>query len=114
MAQEPGYFAKLYSMGALVGTQGQGRVSTPIALSPTTTRVTCVPANSKRIACVIQNIHATADCYVYFGEDTNPVAIIYHGGGSLQVDNDLPWTGSIDVAGVGATSQLVGTEISER
>lgn len=109
---EPGYWGKLFSLAALTGNYGQGRISTPVAVSPTTARVTAVPANGKRVACFLQNVHASADCYIYFGQDTNPVAIIYHGGGYFQVDKDLPWTGNIDAAGVGATSQLIGTEIT--
>jgi len=108
---EQGFLGRVVGLGALLGQPNQGRRSTPIAVSPTTTRVTIAPANSKRIALLIQNVHASADCYIYFGTDTSPVAYLYHGGGNMTINTDLPWTGQVDAAGIGATAQLVGTEI---
>jgi hypothetical protein len=81
--------------------------STLITLAVGITQI--CPANPKRIATIIQNLDDAAnpntEVGIYLG-GTNTIAVQLLSHGSLQIDQNLPWCGEINV-GVGANAPIV-------
>ena len=101
-----GYQGRLVSLSGIMGQDGQGRSSIGGLTTMTATPVMVLASNPKRIAALIENLDDVANpgsgIELYFGNPSiYPVAqIILSPLGTIQIDQDLPWTGEVWAANV--------------
>ena len=105
MPRDIGYNGQLYSLAGTAGRTGQGLNVTnyhllfPLGYSTDN----ALGANSGRCWMLVQNA-GTARVYYRFGSELPTVGDLFlDPGGVLQIDKQLPWTGSITF---GSTAQI--------
>jgi len=112
---ESGLFGAVVSLGGLIDKSGRGRVMVNGTHVPTNTvPVEILNANSRRVSAIIQNIDPGGeDCYLSFGETpTAPNGITLRQYGSLQIDMNFPWTGSVVALAQTAHATIWVSEVS--
>jgi hypothetical protein len=112
--QESGHQGPLTSLGGIIGIQNLGRkVTRSYPTVGQTTNLQILPENLRRISAIIRNTSDTG--YVFLslsGYIPDDLDIILYPGEYLQIDKDLPWTGSINGLAVTADCVCTVTEIS--
>ena len=71
-----------------------------------------LPHNLRRVSVLIQHFFGTGPAGIYLDNSTNGEAIWLDLGHSLQIDGDLPWTGSISAVTTVGACQINVLEIS--
>jgi hypothetical protein len=101
--REPGFQGRLYSLGGIVGEPGQGRqgIRNSYTLGAGVGQIG-LTANPRRIAATIQNTDTGDDLYAFFGNDSTGPAYLIASGDMLQIDWNLPWTGTVYLYSAGA------------
>jgi len=112
--QEPGYQGRIISLGGIKGTQDHGRQAFIDVWTSTGTGYLTVPANSRRIALLLQNSLASSHrLRLSLGDLPTVEALALQPGESIQFDQFLPWTGSVVMTSeAGSTTFINIVEIS--
>lgn len=99
MPVESGYSGQLISLAGVAGRPGLGRHVTSYAgYGGVGTPTQVSPNNPMRISALIRNVGPGAST-IYLDTVT---ACVLQVGGTLQIDQNLPWTGAISASGTGA------------
>lgn len=112
---EPGYNGQLVSLGGVHGLAGYGRIVQPYQAFILSGLVLVLPANPKRISAMLQNWDDAANpgsrvLLFLGGQYGQLIQLLAYG--SLQIDNNFPWTGEIYANAVANTPSLNVIEVT--
>lgn len=114
MPEEPGLLTPLVSMGGISSSYGRGRFTEDLSRALSTTSLTVVPANARRISCFLQNPDAAIDMWVQVGADAaaNTGFYLPYGGGWKLFNHEEPWIGDIRAIAASGTPTIIIVEVS--
>jgi len=96
VVRESGYNGRLVSLGGLLSLEGQGRECdskiVPLIVSAWTR---LLENNPRRISALIQNVDNSLTVAVIIGDDSGGGYFHLEPKGTLQIDENFPWTGPV-------------------
>lgn len=93
--RESGYLGRLTSLGGVKGHEGIGRQVEDASALSVTSLYCAIPANPSRVwASITNDPTSTNDLDIYLGDGLYKFCSLVPGG-SLLINDELPWTGNI-------------------
>jgi len=115
MGQESGFYttgkSNLVSLSGIPGVDHRGRQARAIYIIPAVTTSQVIDQNTHRIAMILQTT-GLCDIQLGLGEPATAACIILRPGQSFQIDQNFPWTGSVQALAADTSGVLTGYELS--